>query len=405
MPLDWRGIFGISGGMLFWIVIAIATALVALVLLYPLTRGIGREAVVPLAGDALKEQAVYRDQLKEVERDQAEGLISAEDADYARAEIGRRLLAATQRAQGEATAADTPAKRPLRLRLVEVLIILALPGIGVPLYLTVGSPGTEDQPLEARLANPGNNLELLLAKVERHLMQSPDDAAGWALVAPIYAKNQMVDKAADAYRNLIRLKGASAENNGALAEALIQMAGGRVDDAALAALQEGAKAAPNDARIAFYLALRLEQDGKRAEAFAAYKAIRDAAPKDAVYLDLVNQHVASSDPAKPAPSPEAAPPGNPTAEDMAAAQGMSGGDRQQMIMGMVQTLDARLQNEPDNFEGWMRLVRSYAVLDMKDKSADALARALKQFPADTDKGKQLIELAAGLGIRAEGGNP
>ena len=135
------------------------------------------------------------------------------------------------------------------------------------------------------------------------------------------------------------------------------------------------------------------------------QAIRDAAPKDANYLDLVNQHVASSDPSKPAPNPEAAAPGNPTAEDMAAAQGMSSGDRQQMIMGMVATLDARLKNEPDNFEGWMRLVRSYAMLDMKDKAADALARALKQFPADTDKGRQLSELASSLGISAEGGNP
>ncbi len=390
--------------MLFWIVIAIATALVALVLLYPLTRSIGRETAASLPADAEKEQAVYRDQLKEVERDQAEGLISAEDADYARAEIGRRLLAATERAKVEAPA-DAPAKRPLRLRLVELLIILALPGIGVPLYLQVGAPGTEDQPLEARLANPGKDMQLLLVKVGRHLRQNPDDVAGWELVAPIYVEYQMVDKAADAYRNLIRLKGASAERNGALAELLIQMAGGRVDDAALEALQEGAKAAPKDARIAFYLALRLEQEGKRAEAFAAYKAIRDAAPKDANYLDLVNQHVASSDPSKPAPNPEAAAPGNPTAEDMAAAQGMSSGDRQQMIMGMVATLDARLKNEPDNFEGWMRLVRSYAMLEMKDKSADALARALKQFPADTDKGRQLSELASSLGIVAEGGNP
>lgn len=390
--------------MLFWIVIAIATALVALALIYPLTRAIGREAAAVQPADAAKEQAVYRDQLKEVERDQAEGLISAEDADYARAEIGRRLLAATQRAEGDVETVS-PARRPLLRRLVEILVILALPGIGVPLYLMVGAPGMQDQPLEARLANPGNDLQLLLAKVERHLLQSPDDAAGWELVAPIYLRNQMLEKAANAYRNLIRLKGAGAERNGALAEVLIQMAGGRVDDAALAALQEGAKAAPDDARIAFYLALRLEQEGKRAEAFAAFKAIRDAAPKDANYLDLVNEHVASSDPSKPAPSMDAAAPGNPTQEDMAAAEGMSGGDRQQMIMGMVATLDARLKNEPDNFEGWMRLVRSYAMLEMKDKAADALARALKHFPADTDKGRELSELASSLGIAAEGGNP
>ena len=384
--------------MLFWIAVAILTALVAIVLILPLSRGVGRPSVLPDGDDRAKAQAVYRDQLGEVDRDLAGGLISASEADYARAEIGRRLLATAGEGQAEA-----PVPRPRSRRLAELLVIILLPGIGLPLYLMVGAPGLPAQPIEERLANPGDNMELLLAKVERHLLQHPDDGKGWDLIAPIYARNQIFDRAADAYRNAIRINGPSAERNGAFAEVLIGANGGRVNDEAVAVLQQGLKAAPADARMAFYLALRLEQDGKRAEAFTAFKAIRDAAPKDANYLDLVNQHVASSDPAHPAPKPEAAAPGNPGAADIAAAEGMNAGDRQQMIMGMVTALAARLENEPNNFEGWMRIVRSYAVLGMKDKAADALATALKTFPADTDKGRQLTELGAGLGIPAAGG--
>lgn len=384
--------------MLFWIAIAIMTALVAILLLLPLSRA-GKGAAMPDGEDRDKEAAVYRDQLKEIGRDRENGLISEAEAEYARAEIARRLLAVED---GRGT--EAAQSRPFRRRLAEALVIVALPAIGVPLYLLTGAPGIPDQPLEERLANPGQNMELLLAKVERHLLQNPEDGKGWDLVAPIYLRNQLYDKAADAYRNAIRIEGASLDRSGNLAEALIGLEGGKVGDEAKAQLDAVLKIDPRDPRARFYLALKLEQDGRRAEAFQAYQAIRKDAAPDANYLELLDMHIAATDPSKPAPAPEAAPPGNPGEADIAAAQGMSGADRQQMIMGMVETLAARLQNEPDNFEGWMRLVRSYGVLGMKDKAAQALATALKTFPADTDKGGQLKALGDSMGISAEGGN-
>lgn len=384
--------------MLFWILVAVMTALVAILLLLPLARA-GKGAALPDAEDREKEAAVYRDQLKEIGRDRENGLISEAEAEYARAEIARRLLAV------EAGSADTaPRERPLRRRLAEAVVILSLPAIGVPLYLMTGAPGLPDQPLEERLANPGQNMELLLAKVERHLLQNPEDGKGWDLIAPIYLRNEIYDKAAEAYRNAVRLEGASVERSGNFAEALIGLAEGKVNEEAEAQLKAVLKLDPRDARARFYLALKLEQDGKRADAFAAFTALAKEAPADAPYLALVNQHIAATDPSKPAVPPAAAAPGNPDADDIAAAQSMSGADRQQMIMGMVEALSARLANEPENFEGWMRLVRSYGVLGMKDKASEALATALKTFPAGTEKGDQLKALADSMGISAEGGN-
>jgi len=99
---------------------------------------------------------------------------------------------------------------------------------------------------------------------------------------------------------------------------------------------------------------------------------------------------------------KAAPPGGPTQEDMAAASAMSPADRQAMVAGMVESLDARLKENPDNFEGWMRLVRSYAMLKNEDKARAALAEGLKTFPPSGEQGKQLLALAQQLGVNAQG---
>jgi cytochrome c-type biogenesis protein CcmH len=89
-------------------------------------------------------------------------------------------------------------------------------------------------------------------------------------------------------------------------------------------------------------------------------------------------------------------------QDVAAAETMNAGDRQQMIRGMVESLDAKLSADPNNFEGWMRLVRSYAVLNDRDRAAGALKRGLAAFPPAGEQGRQLLALARELGIATEG---
>ena len=69
---------------------------------------------------------------------------------------------------------------------------------------------------------------------------------------------------------------------------------------------------------------------------------------------------------------------------------------------MVASLDAKLSADPNNFEGWVRLVRSYAVLNDKDRAADALKRGLAAFPLPGEQGSQLLALARELGISTEG---
>ncbi|QGG89894.1 c-type cytochrome biogenesis protein CcmI [Agrobacterium sp. MA01] len=402
--------------MLFWIISALLTVLVAVVLLSPLLRASARATRYD-EGEA----AVYRDQLRELERDKAGGLISPEDADYARAEIGRRLLAIAgrEKAGGEGEGdepADAAAKRAGRRRYTwsQAFILLCLPVIGLAGYLEIGSPGTPDAPLEARIADPGDDVDLLVAKVERHLATTPEDGNGWNVLAPVYFRIGRYDDAELAFRNAIRILGPDAERMNGLGETVVMRNDGIVTDDAQMAFQAALKLEPNNPRADFYLALALEQSGRRAEALTAFQNIAKASPPTAPWMPLVNQHIAANSagvplleqPAQAAPEGEAqaqnpAAPGNPTAEDVANAGAMSEADRGEMIRGMVASLDARLKEDPNNFEGWMRLVRSYAMLKDKERAEAALKEGLKTFPADGAEGQQLLAMARELDLSVE----
>lgn len=379
--------------MLFWIVSALLTVAVAVALLYPLLKG-----TAPTPIDDAGEAAVYRDQLKELERDKAQGLISAEDASYARAEIGRRLLAVSGKSEIPGEIGRTNGLN----RFAQAFVILCLPAVGLGLYLKTGNPDMPAAPLAARLENPDGNIELLVAKVERHLAANPNDGSGWDVLAPIYFKMQRLGDAELAYRNAIRLLGTSPARMNGIGEVLVAGNDGIVTDDARSAFAEALRLDPRDPRAQFYLALALEQAGKKAEALIAFQAIAKASPADAPWLPLVQEHIASNGGAPLAGLPTAPKaPGNPSESDVEAAAGMSAGDRNTMIRGMVDSLDAKLKEDPNNFEGWMRLVRSYAMLSEKDKALAALKTALQAFPAEKDEGKQLIAMGRELGLPVE----
>ncbi|MGO7638200.1 c-type cytochrome biogenesis protein CcmI [Rhizobium leguminosarum] len=409
--------FTYLGDMLFWILVAALTAALAVILLYPLLRG-AKAADNIRAGEA----AVYRDQLRELDRDLNGGLITPEEADYARAEIGRRLIAVS---------ADEPAETPKPARhhrFTEAFVLLVLPVLGLCLYLTTGRPDLPSQPLEARLENPGNDVAVLITKAERHLAEKPDDGKGWDVLAPIYFRTMRVNDAQVAYRNAIRLLGPNPVRLDGLAETLMAVSDGVVTEEARQVLEQSLTLEPDNPRARFYIALSMEQAGRPNEARQAFEALAKQSPSDAPWLPLVNQHIAmnggaptgtdptapgadpaapGADPAAPGADPAApgagpAAPGNPTQQDVAAAETMSAGDRQQMIRGMVDSLDAKLSEDPNNFEGWVRLVRSYAVLNDKDRAAGALKRGLAAFPPPGEQGRQLLALARELGIATEG---
>ena len=129
--------------MLFWIVAAAMTAAVTALVLTPLLRS--RQAVGPGAGSrASYDMEVYRDQLAELERDLARGVIDNRQAQAARAEIGRRMLAVAEEGKREAASPGGAASRASRS--IALALCVVIPAAHSPSISRPASPTFPDSP-------------------------------------------------------------------------------------------------------------------------------------------------------------------------------------------------------------------------------------------------------------------
>ena len=375
---------------MFWI-FAVSLALVAALLAaLPLFRkGRGRDAAAE-PSDA----EVYRDQLSEIDRDEKSGLIEGEAASQARAEIARRLIAATRATPKAGAMAASRATLA-----VAGLLCLIVPAGGIALYARMGLPDAPDFPLQARFESANPDPNILIRRVELRLEEHPEDGRGWEVLAPVYLNSGRITESVNAWRNAIRTMGPDARRYGGLAEALVVMNQGKVTPETREAFAKVIELVPDDPRARFYLALGDAQDGKYDQAVAKLEALKKESAPDAPWIAVTDEQIARI---RAEQTSQAKAPGNPTEDDVAAAAELSDTDRMQMIRTMVESLDSRLKDDPNNIEGWKRLVRSYAMLQQPDKAAEALQRGLAAFPADSQDGKALIALAQELGVSEEG---
>jgi cytochrome c-type biogenesis protein CcmH len=385
--------------MLFWVTASLLTIGAILSVLLPIARR-SPDREQPSSHDL----EVYRDQLSELDRDATRGLIGAPEAEEARAEIARRIL----KLSGEETFPTGGAKPGFRAaRAVGFVAVLSVPLVSWGLYSVLGSPDMPSQPLAARLAvDPASQpVDQLIAQAEAHLQQSPDDGRGWDVLAPVYLRIGRYDDSVEAYRRAIKLLGATAARQAGLGEAIAAVAGGQITADAEAAFQRALTLEPQHPKSQFFLASALAQQGRLAEAVTAWNAMRTGLPAGSPWLAVVDQAVAEASSqiaADAAPAPAGPPRASPSADEMAAASEMSPEDRNAMIETMVARLDARLKENPQDAEGWQRLVRSYQVLGKTDAARDALARGVAALGEKTEQAAELQALAASLGlVRAE----
>ena len=374
--------------MLLWIILACLTAAVLYGLLRPLAGGRGNDP----ARDAFN-AAVYRDQLVEVESDRARGLIGEAEAEAARIEIARRLIAADGK---ESTPDSTNGGFPAKAAMIVVAVML--PVTALALYLTYGSPRLPDQPLAIRLQDPTNeqNLAALVARVEARLREHPEEGEGWEVIAPVYMGWRRFGDAAQAYAQAIRLLGPSAQRLSSQGQALVLKNDGVVTEEARKALEQALALDPTLLEPRILIAIAKEQDGHYAAAVEDWRALRDKR-EDAAWREMVQKRIEAAE-AHLNGAPRADP--GPSQADIAAIERMAPAERQAMVEQMVQGLAARLEQEGDDLPGWLKLVRAYSVLDRKEDAARALARAKSQFSGNTQAIEQLEALAAELGLKS-----
>jgi cytochrome c-type biogenesis protein CcmH len=388
--------------VVLWFVLAALTAIVLFVLLRPLIAA-RAEARAPEAFDA----AIYRDQLGEIASDRARGIIGESEAEAARIEISRRLLAADENARKARRAKASSGSDRAAILIVGVVLPLASLG----LYLTYGSPRLPDQPLAARLDDPVNeqNIDALVARVEARLRAHPEEGEGWSAIAPVYLRAGRYGDAAEAYARAVKLLGPSPKLLSGQGQALVLANNGLVTKEAREVLEDALKRDGTLLEPRILIAIAKEQDGQFKEAVEDWRALLATAKEDEPWramaekrLQAAEAHLAGG-PLPEMPAPSAGGQGTakgPTSADIAAAQSMDPAERQAMIERMVQGLAARLDQGGGSVADWLTLLRAYTVLDRKDDAVKALGRARGEFSGNGEALEQLDRLADELGLKS-----
>ena len=381
--------------MALWLVFALMTAAAIFAVLWPLSRR-GR-----VRGGT--EVAVYRDQLDEIARDRKTGLIGNAEAEAARIEVSRRLIAAATTDEAEQPVAGQGSL--WRKRATAVAGLMLVPAAAVALYLALGSPNLPGEPLGARLdqVHSAGSIAAMISQVEAHLERNPNDARGYEVLAPIYLRIGRFDDSVAAWRKVIALAGDTAARESDLGEALTAAGNGVVTDDAKAAFDKAAKLDPTDPKAQFYRGMAAEQDGNKEKAVAIWNDMLKAAPAGAPWIDNVKAAIVRIGGTPPqvaasAPPPAAATPG-PNAAQVAAASQMSEQDRGAMIRGMVARLADKLKTDGNDVEGWQRLLRAYVVLGERDKAQAAAGDARRALAGDADKLRQIEDMIRSLGLQ------
>ena len=389
-----------SSGVQFWLLAGGLTLVVLALLLAPLLRRPGKALA-----RAEYDLAIYRDQMRELEEEIAQGLISPEEAERTRNEIARRILAADE--------ARRQAQEQLEGRsggavFASIAAALLVPAVALAVYVQKGQPGRPDMPLEQRLADAvkNNDLAALVRRAEMKLQKNPDDLRGWIAIAPAYERLGQLDKAVEAWRRAIALsEKPDPDLYNAFAEALVRASDGRITKDALRAFRQAQRLRPGDPMSRYYLAMADLQAGNREKAYEALKKLLADLPPDVPARATIAAQVKELGAAlgrKAEAAPVTAAAGGPSMdavrERMRAMRNASPEERMAMIRNMVEGLDARLKENPDDLAGWLRLIRARKVLGENDKAKEALLRARQAFSGNAEALKRIDALAAQLGL-------
>ncbi|MEW6390106.1 MAG: c-type cytochrome biogenesis protein CcmI [Pseudomonadota bacterium] len=341
----------------FWIAATGLSAVTAGLVL----RGAARARPVD---DAQARLEPHRRRLAEVERLAMDGLLAQDELKAARAEAGRGLLAAADQA-------ETWERGGVAARKAVVAIAGAACVAGVGLYVWLGHPELPDQPYAKRVAEWKAADPALLqpaqiaAVLEGVAAERPNDAEPLVFLAKARAAAGDMAGAEQALRRAVDRAPNRADIWSLLGETFVIEAKGDIGADAKLAFSRALKADPKDLRARYYLGRARIAEGDVAGGVGDWRALLNSlAPNDPARTAL-GREIAEVEAAGGLPAPE------PAADQNPQVQGM--------IAGMVEGLAARLAQSPDDPDGWVRLVRAYAVLGETAKRDAALATASARF--------------------------
>ncbi len=298
--------------------------------------------------------------------------------------------------------------------LVATAIFLLRPDKGASAADMLVAPGTP-----AVAANAQDNLgdvDSMIEKLAKRLQTDTNDGEGFRMLGWSYVNTNRPALAVPAYKRAAELLPGRADVHAGYGEALVADAKDTVTPQAKAQFDEAIRIDGKEPRARFFLSLYKAQNGKEREALDEWIALSNGAAADTPWQADLRQRAeklatklgvdisgrfkaavaAPPVPADANPAPFISK--GPDATAVAAAENMSEGDRQSMIDGMVEGLATKLRSNPDNLDGWVKLIRSRVVLKQKDKAKVDVSTARKVFAGQADKLGQINAVAAELGL-------
>jgi len=409
--------------MTFWIIVSLMALAAAALLVLALMRA--RSGAGPAAAYDLR---VYRDQLREVDRDLARGVIGEADAERTRAEVSRRILAADAAARKSPDRSGAP--QAVTMVTAVGLAVMVIAG-SVLLYRGLGAPGYGDLGLrhriemaqaaresrpdqdaaEARMpALPPRELDdgykALVDKLRSTVASRPEDARGHDLLAQHEANSGNFPAAYAAKARVIEIRGedATPQDYAEYAELMIMAAGGYVSPQAERALAAALERDRGNGPARYYWGAMMAQTGRPDIAFRIWEETLRAGPPDAYWIAPIRGQIedmaarAGVDYALPPATGGAPMLAGPNSEDMAAAADMTAEERQDMIRGMVDRLSDRLASDGGSAAEWARLIGALGVLGETDRARAIHAEAQQTFAGDTEALAQIEAAARRAGV-------
>jgi len=398
-------------------------AAISLIVVALAALGVQRGALVRRGESGPKrEMGIYADQLREIERDLGRGIVSSEEAERLRTETARRLLDADKKAQTELRMS------PQAMRWVALGLFMAMPLAAAAFYVYAGAPTSRDMPLAERFAEaqqmraerptqtqleaswnadpsrlpsaaPDPEYLTLMTQLRAALQERPDDLHGHRLLATNEGNLGNFAASAAAWVRVIEIQGANApvEDMIALAETMVQAAGGTVSPEAEIVLERILQRDPSNGPARYYMGLSLGQTGRPDLTFRLWRGLLEDSAPNAPWVPIIRSEIEQL--AQIAGVRYTLPPletqglRGPSAEDMAAAEDMTEEQRQEMIGSMVEGLSARLADRGGPPEEWARLIGALGVLGQSDRALAILSEARLVF-ADQPQALATIEAAA-----------
>ncbi len=346
--------------------------------------------------------------LDAIERDLSTDIIDAASANTAKAEIARRYMAQK----------DSKSDCQISARSAKYTTIIAAAAISVlcigtaSLYAFKGSPELPDLPLSEQIRRNADTARFHHVKrMERYLNTEPEDAKGWALIAPVYREEGQLENASRAYQNALKWGEFTDKETSHLiaryAEARLSQTAGNFTLELHQLVDESYRLDSSNTEAAFLYGLSLEKSDKQEAALKHWKRVAGSFRDEPALASQAVQRIQALTNTHPMVAPNATPDmvsdhppiqRGPTQEDVAAAMQLSTNDRQSMIQGMVDGLALKLEDNPNDIQGWERLINAYVVLKQTEKASQSLAKANTFFTNKPSELGRLSNLAKRLNL-------